>query len=56
MQTLKDDPKEKPNKSATKEKITRFFGPLEEVMERHKLAKVMEDDEEGREQMAEDVV
>jgi len=56
MQTLTDDPKEKANKSATKEKFTRFFDLLEEVMERHKLAKVMEDDEEGREQMAEDVV
>ncbi|KAG5635948.1 hypothetical protein H0H81_009573 [Sphagnurus paluster] len=56
MQALTDDPKEKTNKSATKEKFTRFFDLLEEVMERHKLAKVMEDDADGREQIAEEVV
>ncbi|KAG6864266.1 hypothetical protein C0991_010984 [Blastosporella zonata] len=56
MQTLIDDPKEKSNKAATKEKFTRFFDLLEEVMERHKLAKVMEDDADGRETIGEEVV
>ncbi|GLB39391.1 putative exo70 exocyst complex subunit [Lyophyllum shimeji] len=56
MQALTDDPKEKSNKAATKEKFTRFFDLLEEVMERHKLAKVMEDDAHGRETIGEEVV
>ncbi|KAG6915578.1 hypothetical protein DXG01_010879 [Tephrocybe rancida] len=56
MQALTDDPKEKINKAATKEKFTRFYDLLEEVMERHKLAKVMEDDEDGRETIGEEVV
>ncbi|KAF5380112.1 hypothetical protein D9615_006243 [Tricholomella constricta] len=56
MQALTDDPKEKINKAATKEKFTRFFDLLEEVMERHKLAKVMEDDADGRETIGEEVV
>ncbi|KAG6819844.1 hypothetical protein H0H93_008047 [Arthromyces matolae] len=55
MQTLTDDPKEK-SKSATKEKFTRFFDLLEEVLERHKLAKLMEDDGVGRETIGEEVV
>ncbi|KAF9460272.1 exocyst complex component, exo70 subunit [Collybia nuda] len=56
MQALTDDPKEKTNKAATKEKFTRFFDLLEEVKERHKLAKVMEDDAEGRETIGDEVV
>lgn len=56
MQALMDDPKEKANKSATKEKLTRFFDLLEEVTDRHKMARVMEDDPEGRERMSEEVV
>ncbi|KAG6831389.1 hypothetical protein H0H92_010991 [Tricholoma furcatifolium] len=56
MQALTEDPKEKNNKAATKERFTRFFDLLEEVMERHKLAKVMEDDEDGRETIGEEVV
>lgn len=54
MQTLQED-KDK-SKSATKEKFTRFFDLLEEVSERHKIAKVLQDDQSGREQMAEEVV
>lgn len=56
MQALTDDPKEKPGKAVTKEKFTRFFDLLEEVMERHKLAKVLEDDAAGRETIGEEVV
>lgn len=59
MQVLADETKEKSTllkSSATKEKLTRFFDLLEEVMERHKFAKVMEDDEDGRELIGEEVV
>ncbi|ESK87637.1 exocyst complex exo70 subunit [Moniliophthora roreri MCA 2997] len=56
MQALTDDPKEKPGKSATKEKFTRFYDLLEEVMERHKIARVLEDDPEERETIGNDVI
>ncbi|KAE9407606.1 hypothetical protein BT96DRAFT_986598 [Gymnopus androsaceus JB14] len=57
MQSLTQDPKEKPgNKAATKEKFTRFYDLLEEVLERHKLAKILEDDEESRAAIGNDVV
>jgi len=56
MQALTDDPKEKSAGKATKERFTRFFDLLEEVMERHKMARVLEDDLEGREVIAEEVV
>lgn len=55
MQALADDPKEKAGKAATKEKFTRFFDLLEEVMERHKFAKVLEDDDDGRETIGDEV-
>lgn len=56
MQALTDDPKEKPGKAVTKEKFTRFFDMLDEVIERHKTAKVLEEDPQGREAIMEDVV
>ncbi|KAF8653415.1 hypothetical protein AX16_003958 [Volvariella volvacea WC 439] len=56
MQALTDDPKEKSGKSATKEKFTRFFDLLEEVVERHKMAKVLEEDEDGRETIEDEVI
>ncbi|KAL0957917.1 hypothetical protein HGRIS_000098 [Hohenbuehelia grisea] len=56
MQALTDDPKEKAGKSATKEKFTRFFDLLEEAVERHKLGRVLDDDPDGREQLADEVV
>lgn len=43
-------------KAATKEKFTKFFDLLEEVAERHRIAKVLEDDEEGKETVADEVV
>ncbi|KAJ3748105.1 Cullin repeat-like-containing domain protein, partial [Lentinula detonsa] len=55
MQSLSDDPKEK-GKAATKEKFTRFYDLLEEVLERHRLAKVLEDDAESREAIGNDVI
>lgn len=54
MQTLQED-KDK-SKSATKEKFTRFFDLLEEVAERHRIAKVLADDKDGRETVSEEVV
>lgn len=54
MQTLQED-KDK-SKSATKEKFTRFYDLLEEVAERHRLARVLQDDTEGRETVSEEVV
>jgi exocyst complex protein 7 len=56
MQALIDDPKEKNRAAAAKERFTRFYDLLEEVVERHRLAKVMEDDLEGRETVGEEVV
>ncbi|KAI4524798.1 Cullin repeat-like-containing domain protein [Schizophyllum commune] len=55
MQALADDPKEK-GKTAAKEKFTRFFDLLEEVLERHKYARVLEDDPTARESIGEDVI
>jgi exocyst complex component 7 len=54
MQNLADD-RDK-SKGGMKEKFTRFFDLLEEVVERHKHAHVLEDDEEARETIAEEVV
>ena len=54
MQTLLED-KDK-SKSAMKEKFTRFFDVLEEVAERHKLARVLQDDRESRETIKEEAV
>lgn len=56
MQVLTDDPKDKHRPAAAKERFTRFYDLLEEVVERHRLAKVMEDDEEGRETIGDEVV
>ncbi|EKM56316.1 uncharacterized protein PHACADRAFT_193929 [Phanerochaete carnosa HHB-10118-sp] len=54
MQTLLED-KDR-SKSATKEKFTRFFDTLEEVAERHRLARVLQDDRESRETIKEEAV
>jgi exocyst complex protein 7 len=43
-------------KSALKDKFTRFYDLLDEVVERHRFARVLEEDEEAREQMCEEVV
>ncbi|EIN08701.1 hypothetical protein PUNSTDRAFT_120310 [Punctularia strigosozonata HHB-11173 SS5] len=56
MQALADDPKDK-GRSAAKEKATRFFDLLEEVSERHRVAKVLDGDDQAdeRETLAEEV-
>lgn len=56
MQALADDPKDKHRAAVAKERFTRFYDLLEEVVERHRLAKVMEDEEEGRETIGDEVV
>ena len=43
-------------KAAAKEKFTRFFDLLEEIKERHQLARVLEDDAEQREMLEDEVV
>ena len=60
LQTLADDPGAKSSssggKAATKEKFTKFFDLLDEVVERHRMARVLEDDEEGKDTVVEEVV
>ncbi|KAG2066853.1 hypothetical protein BDR04DRAFT_1233742 [Suillus decipiens] len=60
MQTLADDARDKTSgsgwKAAAKEKFTRFYDLLEEVGERHRIAKVLEDDSEERSAVGEEVV
>ena len=55
VQVLAED-KEKAGKAAAKEKFTRFFDLLEEIRERHQLARVLEDDEEKRALLEDEVV
>lgn len=60
MQTLADDARDKTSgsgwKAAAKEKFTRFYDLLEEVGERHRIAKVLEEDPEERSAVGEEVV
>ena len=56
MQAITDDPRDKSNKAAAKEKFTRFFDLLDELVERHRLAKVLEDDPRARGELGEEVV
>lgn len=61
MQALSEDrEKEKVGssawKAATKEKFTRFYDLLEEVGERHRMARVLEEEEEGKRALAEEAV
>jgi len=56
MQAISDDPKEKSGKSQAKEKFTRFFDLLEEVVERHRMAKVLGEDKEARDAVADEIV
>jgi len=61
MQALSEDrEKEKVGssawKAATKEKFTRFYDLLEEVGERHRMARVLEEEEEARKAIAEEAV
>jgi len=55
LQTLGDD-SSKGGKAQAKEKFTRFYDILEEITERHRVARVLDDDADGREGVQEDVV
>ncbi|KAI0634684.1 Cullin repeat-like-containing domain protein [Trametes polyzona] len=54
LQTLVDE-KDR-GKSAVKEKFTRFFDLLDEVTERHVVARVLQDDPDGRATVADEAV
>ena len=56
LQAITEDPRDKSNRAAVKEKFTRFFDLLDEVVERHKLVAVLEDDAEARDAMRAEVV
>jgi len=56
LQTLTDDPSAKGAKAAAKEKFTKFYELLDEVLERHKNARILEDDADARAAIGEDVV
>ncbi|KAJ7851811.1 Cullin repeat-like-containing domain protein [Mycena olivaceomarginata] len=59
LQTLTDDAGgggKSGAKAAVKEKFTKFYDLLEEVLERHKGARLLEDDPEARQAIGEDVV
>jgi exocyst complex protein 7 len=51
---LTDDAKDK--RAGIKDKFARFFEALEEVAERHRYARVLADDEEGKDKLQEEVV
>jgi len=56
MQAISEDPRDKSNRAAAKEKFTRFFDLLDEIIERHKFVEVLEDDIEGRDAIRDEVV
>ncbi|KAJ7653129.1 Cullin repeat-like-containing domain protein [Mycena polygramma] len=59
LQTLTDDPgsgKGGGARAAVKEKFTKFYELLDEVLERHKGARLLEDDPDARMAIGEDVV
>ncbi|TFK18960.1 exocyst complex component, exo70 subunit [Coprinopsis marcescibilis] len=56
MQAMTDDPKDRSGKSAAKEKFTRFFDLFDEVIERHRIGRVMEDDDDGRRAVGDEVI
>jgi len=56
VQVLADDKDKSGGKAAAKEKFTRFFDLLDEIKERHQLARVLEDDEDQREMLEDEVV
>jgi len=59
LQTLTDDAGaggKSGGKAAVKEKFTKFYELLEEVLDRHKGARLLEDDPDGRMAIGEDVI
>ncbi|KIO32205.1 hypothetical protein M407DRAFT_13962 [Tulasnella calospora MUT 4182] len=56
LQPLGDTGKDKGSKTNPKEKLATFYEALEAVAERHRFARVLGDDQNGREGIADDVV
>jgi exocyst complex protein 7 len=56
MQVLTEHPKDEMNKAIVKDKFTKFFVLLDEVVERHRLAKVLEDDPKARKEIEDETV
>ncbi|KAG8911241.1 hypothetical protein FRC01_005818, partial [Tulasnella sp. 417] len=55
LQPLGDTGKDKGSKTNPKEKLATFYEALEAVAERHRFARVLGDDQNGREGIADDV-
>lgn len=56
VQALGDGPGTGGGKAATKEKFNKFFELLDEIIERHRGARVLPEDDAGREALAEEAV
>ena len=56
LQVLGDGPSSGGGKMTVKEKFTRFFDLLDEVTERHQMARVLVDDPDGRATVADEAV
>jgi len=56
MQVLTEHPKDEMNRAVVKDKFTKFFVLLDEVVERHRLAKVLEDDPKARKEIEDETV
>lgn len=56
MQAITDDPKDKSSKGSAKEKFTRFFDLLDEVVERHRVVRILEDDLRAKKEIADEVI
>ena len=56
MQAITDDPKDKSSKGVAKEKFTRFFDLLDELVERHRLSRVLEDDPKARGEIQDEII
>jgi exocyst complex protein 7 len=56
MQVFTENAKDEQNKAAAKEKFTRFFNLLDEVVERHKFVRVLEDDPRARREIEDETV
>lgn len=56
MQVFTENPKDEQNKAAAKEKFTRFFNLFEEVVDRHRFARVLEEDPRARREIEDETV
>jgi exocyst complex protein 7 len=56
MQSLTETPKDEKNKAVVKDKFTKFFILLDEIVERHRIARVLEDDPKTRKEIEDETV